>query len=393
MFSRHGLKQVAAALPIAVALSVSSLAPTTAMADYAGPAVVAKADRQLWGAAINTPANFDRASRAAILVYILALQDMQRLSEAEMLTSFKIKSVNRASVEKWLGKEYGLSLLNYQRASTNCSVSDWTCIGNVTTIDDLEKKAADAKLRTPPNLLAWRDNLGNFSRAYVAEQLRLAALFPKVSSEIDFFNENEWNGDSFSDRQFYLSFDDGPTGSQGNTDETLGMLETENKSAVFFVLGENLQARLKKSDRASLAGLYTNQCIASHGWEHQSHAKWNEWQDSIKRTQSLLNETLSKYNVVPLFRPPYGQRKDDSGVFLQSQSLHVALWNLDSQDWNNHVTIDDITNRMITLMLIKRHGMLLFHDVHPKAKAALPQIFRELGSSIEWGDCHQLTKS
>ncbi|NOT20972.1 MAG: polysaccharide deacetylase family protein [Sideroxydans sp.] len=392
MFNQGRLKQVTSALPIMAALCVSSLAPLTAMADYVGPAVVAKANRQLWGETINTPAGFDRASRASILVYILALQDMQRLSEAEMLTSFKIKSVNRASVEKWLGKEYGLSLLNYQRASTNCSVSDWTCIGNVTTIDDLEKKAADAKLRTPPNLLAWRDNLDNFSRAYIAEQLRLAALFPKVSSEIDFFNENEWNGDAFSDRQFYLSFDDGPTGTQGNTDETLGMLETEKKSAVFFVLGENLQARLKKADRESLTELYTKQCVASHGWEHQSHAKWNEWQDSIKRTQSLLNETLSKYNVVPLFRPPYGQRKDDSGEFFQSQSLHVALWNLDSQDWNSHVTIDDITNRMITLMLIKRHGMLLFHDVHPKAKAALPQIFKELGSTIEWGDCHQLTK-
>lgn len=393
MYIRNRLKRVTVALPIMAALCVFSLAPLTARADYVGPAVVAKADRQLWGVTINIPAGFDRASRASILVYILALHDMQRLSDAEILTWFKIKSVNRASVEKWLGKEFGLTLLNYQRASTNCAVSDWTCIGNVTTIDDLEKKAADAKHRTPANLLAWRDNLDNFSRAYVAEQLRLAALFPKVSSEIDFFNENEWNGDAFSDRQFYLSFDDGPTGTQGNTDETLGMLETEKKSAVFFVLGENLQARLKQADRESLAGLYKIQCVASHGWEHQSHAKWNEWQGSIKRTQSLLNETLSKYNVVPLFRPPYGQRKDDSGAFFQTHSLHVALWNLDSQDWNSHVTIDDITNRMITLMLIKRHGMLLFHDVHPKAKAALPQIFKELGSSIEWGDCHQLTKS
>ncbi len=89
-----------------------------------------------------------------------------------------------------------------------------------------------------------------------------------------------------------------------------------------------------------------------------------------------------------LFRPPYGQRKQDSGAFFRSQSLHVALWNLDSQDWNRHVSVDDIINRM--LMLIKRHGVLLFHDVHPKVKVALPLMLKALGNSVNWGDCHQL---
>ena len=224
----------------------------------------------------------------------------------------------------------------------------------------------------------------------MAEQLRLAALFPKVSSEIDLFNDKEWNGDNVADRQFFLSFDDGPTGMQGTTDDTLNMLTAENKSAVFFVLGEHLLSRVSKSDAAALTGLYKNQCVASHGWEHQSHAKWDQWQNSIIRTQSLLNATLPKDNVLLLFRPPYGQRKDDSGTFFQSQSLHVALWNIDSQDWNSHVDVNDITNRMITLMLIKRHGVLLFHDVHPKAKVALPIIFAKLNNAVEWENCHQM---
>jgi hypothetical protein len=43
---------------------------------------------------------------------------------------------------------------------------------------------------------------------------------------------------------------------------------------------------------------------------------------------------------------------------------------------------------MATLMLIKRHGVLLFHDVHPKAKVALPVIFGKLGAAVEWRDCH-----
>jgi peptidoglycan/xylan/chitin deacetylase (PgdA/CDA1 family) len=364
--------------------------PWQAVADYVGPAVVAKADHHLWGAAINTPAGFDLASRASLLVYVSALQDMQKLSDEEMLAAFKIKSINRVSVEKWVSKERALSLLNYQRASKDCLASDWTCVGYVSTTEDLLRNAVEANLKTPKEFQAWRDNLSSFSRSYVAEQLRLAALFPKVSSEIDLFNNSEMNGDSLADKQFFLSFDDGPTGVHGTSDETLAMLEMENKSAVFFVLGEHFQSRLSKTDAATLTALYKNQCVALHGWEHQSHAKWDQWQDSIKRTQALLNVTLPKNDVVPLFRPPYGQRKDDSGTFFKSQSLRVVLWNLDSQDWNSHVDINDVTNRMITLMLIKRHGVLLFHDVHPKAKIALPKIFEELGNVVEWGDCHQL---
>lgn len=389
----HGstwLKRGVSLLPPVAAFCFVSVLSMQAVADSAGPAVVAKADHRLWQGAVNTPDGFDLASRASILAYALALQDMQKLSDAEMLASFAIKNINRASVEKWLGRELGLSLLNYRRASKSCVAGDWTCVGNVATAEDLLKKAAEAIPKMPQNLLPWRDNFNGFSRAYLAEQLRLAALFPKISSEIDLFNDNEWNGDSLPDRQFFLTFDDGPTDRNGTSDETLGMLDARKKSAVFFVLGGEFQARLNKTDAAAMGALYKNQCVASHGWEHKSHAKWDQWQDSIKRTQALLKDTLSNANVLPLFRPPYGQRKADSGTFFQSQSLHVALWNLDSQDWNSQVDVGDIVNRMITLMLIKRHGVLLFHDVHPKAKAALPIIFEEFDKAIEWGDCHQL---
>jgi peptidoglycan/xylan/chitin deacetylase (PgdA/CDA1 family) len=362
----------------------------------AGPAVIAKVDRQLWQAPINTVESFDKASRAAVLVYTLSLQELQKLSDSEMKAAFKIKTVNRASVTKWLNKELALSLRNYQAAAKSCVADDWTCVGTVNSNAELIKQAEALSAKVPPNLSAWRSNLEQFTHAYVAEQLRLAALFPTISSEIDFFNDNEWNGDGFADRQFLLTFDDGPTKAQGDTDEVLAMLAANQKNAVFFVLGENLQNRLNKSNANSVVELYKNQCVALHGWEHQSHAKWDKWQDSIKRTQSLITTTLPKQNTAttgsfaPFFRPPYGQRKADSGAFFQQQGLQVALWNLDSQDWNNQVNSNDIPDRMLTLMLIKRHGVLLFHDVHPKAKSALPIIFNELGNAVEWRDCHKL---
>ena len=369
---------------IAAGVFAQSLANGTS-----GPAVVAKAEQKLWPQAINSQTGFNKASRASIMTYVVVLKELQGLSDAQMLDSFKIKSINRASVENWIASELSLSLNNFQRAAKSCAPSDWTCVqsGN---LQALLGNAATAK--APAQLRAWRENLQGFSRSYLSEQLRLAALFPKISSEIARFNDAEWNGDAFADREFYLSFDDGPTRVNDTTDSTLKMLAAQKKSAVFFLLGANLDARLKATNAASLATTYAGQCVASHGWSHVSHASGDQWQSSVLRTQTLLNTLFAppSDHVLPLFRPPYGQRKADSGAFFKAQSLQVALWNLDSQDWNTQVSVNDVVNRMLTLMLIKRHGVLLFHDIHPKAESALPSIFEALGNSVVWGKCRVL---
>ena len=377
---------------VAVSLLAISLLGCSTQAFGAGPAVVAKAEQKLWPEAISTPAGFDKASRASLLIYVWMLKEMQGLSDAQMLASFKIKSINRKSVDQWLAKEQALSLSNFQQASTQClwddrPNADWTCVQSA-TMALLSSKAVEM----PKALLAWRENLQGFTRSYLSEQLRLAALFPKISSEIDRFNDSEWNGDALADREFYLTFDDGPARTNSSTDSTLKMLAAHTKSAAFFLLGENLDARLKATNAASLATLYANQCVAAHGWSHVSHANGEQWQSSITRTFALLNTVFARSSsqILPLFRPPYGQRKADSGAFFKAQSVQVALWNLDSQDWNAKVSSDDVVNRMLTLMLIKRHGVLLFHDIHPKANVALPSMFAALGSSVKWGECGDL---
>ena len=346
----------------------------------AGPSVVAKVNQALWQQPINTIEQFDKASRAAILLYAAELKHLSHLSDAEMKAEFKIKSVNKQSVQTWLAKEQALSIKNYQNAAKTCQANDWTCV-NATQFDEL----ASQTLTIPATLSAWQSNTKQFVHHYLAEQLRLAALFPNISSEIMTFNANEWTGDELPDREFLLTFDDGPTALHGDTDATLAMLQREHKTAIFFILGQNWQARQKKTH--DLAELYQGQCVALHGFEHQSHAKWANWQDSIVRTKELVTKTNVTFK--PWFRPPYGQRKADSGAFFQQHGLQVALWNLDSQDWNAKINSDEILNRMLSLMLIKRHGVLLFHDVHGKAKTALPELFVKLGDAVHWQQCQQ----
>lgn len=366
-------------------LCVCLLMLPAAAAFAQGPRVIAIGDRHLWREPVDTRSGFDKASRAAILVYGQKLRD-QKASES--------KQFNRPSVIKWLDKELALSRVNYQLAAKSCTSADWTCVEN------FGDPAGVGKIVTPANLLSWRSDMEKFAADYIAEQVRLAALFPRTTSEIDRFDENEFNGDRLVDRKFFLTFDDGPTSADGNTDGVLQMLAAIKKTAVFFLLGGNLKNRLREISPAKVTSSYQGQCVASHGWEHLSHATstaWKDgrtWQTSVTDTHALLRSTFpSDPGPMPFFRPPYGQRRADSSTFFREKGLHVAFWDLDSQDWNPKVTADDVTNRIETLMLIKRHGILLFHDIFPKAKTAVPAIIQDFGPAVDWGNCHQISEA
>ena len=362
---------------IAAVAALLGLTAHQALAAKPGPPVVAKANRHLWPDPINTAATFDRASRAALRVYAGALSEMRAMSDADLRETLRVEHVDRPSVDQWLTKASAAIQRNYQLAARDCAPisNDWTC-------------APDSEI--PEDLQPWKADTEQCSRAYLLEQLKLAAVFPRDNSEIDTFNDNEWNGERLPDRRFYLTFDDGPTAPQGNTDATVQMLGDAHKSAVFFVLGSNFKVRRDKTSVQSLNTLYGQQCVASHGWEHHSHARWEPWQDSVRLTQALIDGSIDKPNALKLFRPPYGQRRPDGESFFRAQSLRVALWNIDSLDWNSHITAEEAASRVIALMLVKRHGVLLFHDIHSKARIALPALFQETGSAVEWGDCHQI---
>lgn len=349
---------------------------------------VAVGNRRLWTESVNTESGFDRASRAAILFYALEL-DAQKTAES--------KTYNRPSVNKWLDKELNLARQNYQSAAQSCRSNDWTCLGAANGADDFIARAS--AWRIPAGFESWQESMAEFVGSYVAEQLHLAQLFPTTSSEIDLFNDEEFNGDRVGDRKFFLTFDDGPTASGGNTDNVLQMLAAQKKSAVFFVLGRQFANRQKTNGAGALARLYEGQCVGAHGFEHLSHEKRSRyafedrWQSSVTETIALLKNSFAGTSIfLPLFRPPYGQRKRESGAFFQKEGLRVALWNIDSQDWNAQMSPEDIINRMENLMLIKRRGVLLFHDVHPKAQKALPVIIADFGGAVEWSDCRRLAE-
>lgn len=330
-------------------------------------------------------ADFDTASRAEILMFGKTLLDDESIDPAQLRGRLGVKSLNESSVDQVRQRFWSRLLENYRAASSNCEGRPF-CFP-VADLGELRQRLKG--FAVDPASAYWRWSLSSrqFHENYLNEQLRLAALFPRISSEIEFFDESETNGDELADREFLLTFDDGPTAPAGNTDKLVTLLREQGLHATFFVLGSNLQARLDRTSAGYLQQLYQGQCVALHGWEHRSHAQWSDWLASATRTASLVRSSVPE-NYQALFRPPYGQRRGDAYKALAGQGIRILLWNIDSQDWSQSMSAEQAEQRVQTLMLLWRRGVILFHDIHVKAHSAVPALIRaNSGNGVRWIDC------
>jgi peptidoglycan/xylan/chitin deacetylase (PgdA/CDA1 family) len=344
---------------------------------------VATIDRQLWPESLDSRRAFDRASRVELLVFTHELG----LAEAEA-------GRRSEGARRWLEKMHALLAENFRRARTSCAqASELACEGRDARFDDLAHAARAFVAHPPTDLVAWVAAARDFHRVYAAEQLRLASLFPRTTSEILTFDETEQNGTELPDLSFLLSFDDGPSAAGGSTDATLRTLREHGASGVFFALGKSLEGRRNLGGDGALRALYAGQCLASHGSAHGSHAKLADWKTSIATTRDLVRAILKSPPTAPvLFRPPYGQRTKEIADWASNARSPVVLWNIDSQDWNPKMPATAVPDRMLTLMALWRRGILLFHDTHAKAAYALPQLVRTAhAAGLTFLDCHSFS--
>ena len=380
-------------------LGVLKLGVVAATPSAAGPPKATIPHRALWPDPINSPAEFDRASRAEILVFAHELADSDALNERALKARLRVDAVDMPSVERLRHRLWKRLTDNYVLASGGCAADEAFCPAD-SDPHRLQNEAKDfSSGQIQPRYQAWFEDATKFQRSYLDEMLLLAAVFPQRNSEVETFNDNEVTGWDLHDRQFLLSFDDGPTptlareapdakNNAGNTDRTLEALRSHRLNGVFFTIGESFRERLSDTSTAAMENLYAGMCVGSHGWEHQSHATWPQWQQSVASSSKLVHDTLPD-DYVPAFRPPYGQRPPDSGTYLSGHGLKLILWNIDSHDWDDNLTVSDVEQRVMSLMLLWRHGLILFHDFFPRAQKVVPDLAAWLAhDGIAWADCH-----
>lgn len=366
--------------PFLALLCAALLCPTARAADLK----VALTERAHWPFALSTPEAFDTASRAELALFIEALA----ASDAR-----KPGPGSAATVAQWKERMRQVLVENFASARATCTPGALLCEGPVPeNWDALVTAAHEGLQRLPAPLRAWSAEHRAFHQTYLAEQLRLAGLFPQVSSEILPLEVSERTGLELPDRHFLLTFDDGPTPPGGETDALTALVRAEGLHAAFFLLGNHYEERREATSAGQLRALYAGMCVGSHGHEHRSLVTAPDVKAKLEAFHARLAQTLPEGQPrVTLFRPPYGQRNRALLDLIAREGMTDTLWNIDSQDWREGVTGAPDAGRVVTLMLLWRRGTILFHDVHPKAHEALPRIWRETrGSGVVWVDCREL---
>ncbi len=348
---------------------------------------IATLDRNVWPEVLETPQLFDVASRAEILSFAHQLLESENLSDPQLAERLALRQINLPTVNLIRTRLWLRLFENWKAAEKSCEVDASFCV----LVDDvpmLRQRAAEYKVADDSFYARWAAPADAFNQRYLNELLRMAALFPQTSSEIERYNSDELSGEEMPDRTFLLNFESGPTVADGATDWLADFMRQQKINATFFVLGKNLQSRLEGASPQALQTLYRKQCVGVQGWEYRSHAHWVDWQDSIERSATLTQQTLPD-NFVPLFRPPYGHRRADSAQFFRNQQLRVSLWNIDSQDASGRISAEQTANRVLTLMLLWRRGNIVFHDSTDKAQQAVPWLMANTSQSgVVWDNCH-----
>ncbi|KAB0498686.1 polysaccharide deacetylase family protein [Pseudomonas vancouverensis] len=352
----------------------------------AAPGDIATLDRSTWPEKLSNPTLFDVASRAEILMFSSVLITSETLDEPALAQRLGLRTINMESINRVRAQLWHRLLSNYEFAQQSCDQDASFCF-LVEDIATLREQAAKFQVSEDSFYIKWAEPSRTFHTRYLDEQLRKAALFPQTSSEVDHFGDYERDGDDMHDRLFLLTFDSAANALPDNSAWIAQYLRKSNIGGTFFVLGKDIQARLAEQSVSSLQSTFSQQCVGVQGWEFRSHSHWQDWQDSVRRSVELVKNKLPE-NFVPQFRPPDGQRRADAEAFFRTQGLQVALWDIDAQDGAGRLKGEQSAQRVLTLMLLWRHGVINFNAKQDAVKTSLPWLVTQTAPiGIGWEDC------
>ncbi len=246
-----------------------------------------------------------------------------------------------------------------------------------------------ARLRKPTELRRALRMINDLRANLELEpQADLSSLIMQVSAP----DINEVNGSTLGDHEVVLTFDDGPHNTF--TPAILDLLEKQNQKATFFEVGEMVKAHPQNTRLVAGHG----QMLGNHSYSHPQLTKIPiaDVKKQIQMTQRIIVESLggsSEFNKYyefffhrPLFAPefmrsPYGSRNDQTMQVISDLGFLHVMWNVDSLDWKDP-SPQGIEDRVFNqLETVGRHGVILFHDIHPQTVGAigliLPRLQRE----------------
>ncbi len=164
-----------------------------------------------------------------------------------------------------------------------------------------------------------------------------------------------WNI-STSEKEIYLTFDDGPT--PGVTNIVLDLLKKYSASATFFCLGKNVEAHPEIFARIKSEG----HSIGNHTWDHPDGWKTHDisyLKNVLKASQQISGK---------LFRPPYGRITPAQVNAIKKRYLPV-MWSVLSADFDKSISKEQCLDNVLNN--VENGSIIVFHDSEKAKKNML----------------------
>jgi peptidoglycan/xylan/chitin deacetylase (PgdA/CDA1 family) len=182
-------------------------------------------------------------------------------------------------------------------------------------------------------------------------------------------------------RRIALTFDDGP---DRLTPRYLDLLDELRVPASFFLVGTACERHPDYVREYIRRGHQ----VAAHGYDHTRFTELDRRAllDQCARTDRILGGQLEGR---PWVRPPHGAVDASSLVALRLAGYTVALWSLDSLDYEGRDA--ELVVSRCTSDRVQAGEVLLFHEGQQWTLDALPQIVENLrGAGFEFTTMHDL---
>jgi peptidoglycan/xylan/chitin deacetylase (PgdA/CDA1 family) len=177
------------------------------------------------------------------------------------------------------------------------------------------------------------------------------------------------------DREVVLTFDDGPLPKY--SDQILDILAAHCAKATFFLVGrqanDNPEGVRKVRDAGHTVATHTQNHPAGMHRLPLDRSKQEIEQGIASVTAALADGTAP----APFLRIPGLRATDGIEEFAASKGLQVWSADFPADDWRN-VSAARVYELAIKRLEAKGKGILLLHDIQPRAVAALPGILQEL---------------
>ena len=180
------------------------------------------------------------------------------------------------------------------------------------------------------------------------------------------YNEKTSYNDNKKEGTKYIAFtyDDGPS---SYTSEILKVLESNNSSATFFMIGNNM----KNNESVVKEVNSSSSEVGTHGYTHKDYTELsNDELISELNSASITFESITN-SKLNLFRPPYGRVNEE----ILKLGYKVILWNIDPKDW----LVRDSDVILKNVLINACDGcIVLLHDIYPETLEATKKLIPAL---------------